>query len=176
MYRKKIDQELLQIVSFIRKEEHILDLGCGVGRNALFLLKVGFSVTGCDNDCISLRELYINAKGFGEKLVLVNEDVTIFMARSTRKIYALIIISQVLNYIPDEEVESILTQAQAITRIDGYNYIKAYCDVDRPGFICSIKREEISKIYKDWELIDEKTISIEKGFGFSLLFRKIGDD
>jgi len=61
---KHVPERLKQPVPFVtealtafkrRKIRHVLDLGCGVGRNAVYLAKNGFDVVGVDVSASALR-------------------------------------------------------------------------------------------------------------------------
>ncbi len=53
-----------------------LDLGCGPGRNAIWLAQHGFSVTGVDNSKVALQQARERALEAGVDLDLVEADLT----------------------------------------------------------------------------------------------------
>ena len=62
-------RELIEFYSAILKKGKLLDLGCGQGRDAIPLARMGFDVVGMDNSSVGITQL--NAVAKKEKLPLI---------------------------------------------------------------------------------------------------------
>lgn len=63
--------ELVGFMSDYPKKGKVLDLGCGQGRDAIALARLGYSVTGIDNSEVGIDQM--NQIGQNEKLNLVGQ-------------------------------------------------------------------------------------------------------
>ena len=63
--------ELIQFFTDYPKKGKVLDLGCGQGRDAIALARLGYSVTGIDNSEVGIDQM--NLIGQNEKLNLVGQ-------------------------------------------------------------------------------------------------------
>jgi len=70
--------ELIGFLADYSKKEKVLDLGCGQGRDAIPLARIGFSVTGIDQSKVGIDQM--NEIGKAENLNLVGkvEDIYAF--------------------------------------------------------------------------------------------------
>ncbi len=76
IYGKAPAKFLSQSYHYIPYGSSVLDLGMGEGRNAVFLAKKGYQVTGVDLSTIAVKKAQILAKEFGVKIktVIANLD------------------------------------------------------------------------------------------------------
>ena len=70
--------ELIEYYSSIENRGRLLDLGCGQGRDAIPLAKLGFSVTGIDNSQVGITQLNQVAKKEGLQLTGIVADIYSF--------------------------------------------------------------------------------------------------
>ena len=63
--------ELIEFFAEYPKNGKILDLGCGQGRDAIALARLGYSVTGIDNSKVGIEQM--NQIGKDENLNLVGQ-------------------------------------------------------------------------------------------------------
>ena len=68
--------ELIEFMSDYPKKGKVLDLGCGQGRDAIALARLGYSVTGIDNSRVGIDQM--NEIGQKEKLNLDGQVVDIY--------------------------------------------------------------------------------------------------
>lgn len=130
-----------------------LDLGCGRGRNSLYLNSKGFDVTAWDKNPMSIASLneVIQAEG------LVNisaHEVDLNTQRFSGE-YDFILSTVVFMFLDRQQIPAIIDNMQASTRVGGYNLIVAA--VDSPDYPCSVpfsftfKPDELRNYYAGWE-------------------------
>ncbi len=131
-----------------------LDLGCGQGRNALFLAQQGFDVTAVDQmnyllkSCKALwsRKTWICLLAF---TISIHPVLGKSMISSYRQLF--------LMFLQADRIPAIIQNMQEQTSIGGYNLI--VCAMDTEDYPCSVnfpftfKEGELADYYKDWELI-----------------------
>ena len=131
-----------------------LDLGCGQGRNALFLAQHGFDVTAVDQNELSLEIL---------QSIVEQEDLEMSVglydihSASIGQTYDFIVSTVVLMFLQADRIPTIIKNMQEQTSIGGYNLI--VCAMDTEDYPCSVnfpftfKEGELANYYKDWELV-----------------------
>lgn len=67
--------ELVEFYSKIKKRGKLLDLGCGQGRDAIALAKLGFTVTGIDKSRVGIEQLNKIAEKENLPLIGIVEDI-----------------------------------------------------------------------------------------------------
>jgi tellurite methyltransferase len=139
------------------KNWSILDVGCGEGKNPIFLAENGFknvdafdlSQAGIDK---LLRIAYI-------KKVKVNawvQDLTVF---SFRKKYDLIMSYGTLHFVNKEKWKRFIIEAKNNTNIGGLNIFQIFTDkvpasYDIAAFVKGLADEgELESMYQDWQII-----------------------
>ena len=131
-----------------------LDLGCGQGRNALFLAKQGFEVTAVDQNELALEILRSIVEQEDLDLPVGSYDIN---SASLTQTYDLIVSTVVLMFLQAERIPDIIRNMQEHTALGGYNLI--VCAMDTEDFPCSVpfpftfKEGELAEYYKDWELV-----------------------
>ena len=131
-----------------------LDLGCGQGRNALFLAQHGFDVTAVDQNELSLEIL---------QSIVEQEDLEMSVglydihSASIGQTYDFIVSTVVLMFLQADRIPAIIKNMQEQTSVGGYNLI--VCAMDTDDYPCSVnfpftfKEGELANYYKDWEFI-----------------------
>ncbi|MBP2622901.1 SAM-dependent methyltransferase TehB [Streptococcus oricebi] len=131
-----------------------LDLGCGQGRNALFLNQLGFEVTAVDRNPLSLEILASIIDQEDLDLELASYDIN---QASLIGDYDFILSTVVFMFLDSERVPAIIADMQDHTKLGGYNLI--VCAMDTASHPCTMpfsftfKEGELKEYYKDWELI-----------------------
>lgn len=132
----------------------VLDLGCGQGRNALFLAQHGFDVTAVDQNELSLEIL---------QSIVEQEDLEMSVglydihSASIGQTYDFIVSTVVLMFLQADRIPAIIKNMQEQTSIGGYNLI--VCAMDTEDYPCSVnfpftfKEGELANYYQDWELV-----------------------
>lgn len=132
-----------------------LDMGCGSGRNALYLAQRGFTVTAVDTNPNALAALQSiitqeGMEGITPRLYDINEA-------ALNDDYDFIACTVTLMFLDPTRVNAVLTDMQARTRAGGYNLI--VCAMDTEAHPCpmnfpfTLSAGELSQAYDGWELI-----------------------
>ena len=132
----------------------VLDLGCGQGRNSLFLAKRGFEVTAVDTNELSLQLLMKMAAEEGLDFPIGSYDIN---QAALSQDYDWILSTVVFMFLNREQIPAIIHNMQEHTRVGGYNLI--VCAMDTAAYPCpmpfsfTFKERELKDYYKDWELV-----------------------
>ena len=132
-----------------------LDLGCGNGRNSLYLAANGFDVTAWDKNPASIGNLERIRQAEGlENLRTAIKDLN---ALSFDGEYDFILSTVVMMFLEAKTIPGLIANMQRCTRPGGYNLIVAAMDTaDYPctvGFPFAFKSGELSNYYEGWELL-----------------------
>lgn len=149
--------EVLNAVKYV-KEGKALDLGCGRGRNALYLNMLGFEVTAVDHNKESIEFLnYMiekeKAKNIDAHIYNIN-DANIGHQNGE---YDLIISTVVMMFLNREKIPDIIRNMQQNTKVGGYNLI--VCAMNTQDYPCTMpfsftfSEGELANYYQGWELV-----------------------
>ena len=103
-YDKHYEQENLfgrpypQFVTFMREWEpkgRVLDVGCGQGRDALFLAELGYDVTGIDASQVGIGQMLTAAKAHN---LNINGIVANFYEYEFQQPYDVIVLDSILHF------------------------------------------------------------------------------
>mgnify|MGYP003084027182 FL=1 len=131
-----------------------LDLGCGQGRNALFLAQHGFEVTAVDQNELALEILQSIVEQEDLEMTVGLYDIN---SAALTQTYDLIVSTVVLMFLQADRIPAIIRNMQDQTNPGGYNLI--VCAMDTEDYPCQVpfsftcKEGELADYYKDWELI-----------------------
>ncbi|MCT4703773.1 tellurite resistance methyltransferase TehB [Enterobacteriaceae bacterium H20N1] len=132
-----------------------LDLGCGNGRNSLYLNQKGFDVTAWDKNPMSINNLnqIITAEG----LKNISTDIVNLNDLKFDGEFDFILSTVVMMFLERETIPGLIENMQRCTKAGGYNLIVAAMDTEdfpcNVGFPFAFKTGELSHYYKGWELI-----------------------
>lgn len=132
-----------------------LDLGCGGGRNALYLALKGFDVTAWDKNAMAIAELnrIIDAEGLSNIRATV-QDLNSLRFQGD---YDFILSTVVMMFLQPAAIPSIIQDMQAATVSGGHNLIVAA--MDTPDFPCPLpfpfafKPDELKNYYREWQIV-----------------------
>ncbi len=132
-----------------------LDVGCGGGRNALFLQQQGFSVNAFDKNPNSIGNLQnIIAQ---ESLPNIQAYIDDALSFKWQDKYDLIISTVVFMFLPEEGIAELIKNMQQHTQSGGYNLIVCALDSeDYPlaeqnvPFAFGFKPNELKNHYNGW--------------------------
>jgi len=131
-----------------------LDLGCGRGRNSLFLSLLGYDVAAWDHNETSIA--FLNEVSQKENLNISTALYDINSA-NIQENYDFILSTVVFMFLNRQAVPHIIQNMQTHTNTGGYNLIVAAMDTtDVPcpmPFSFTFKENELADYYQDWELV-----------------------
>ena len=136
-----------------------LDVGCGQGRNALYLSQLGqqgFEVDAWDVNPNSLQKLQqiIDAEGI-QNIYLQQRDLN--ADPSITGTYDFICCTVVMMFLQAKTVKPLIAQMQQATKVNGFNLI--VCAMDTPNlpaqadFPFAFKTGELSALYDGWNIV-----------------------
>ncbi len=132
-----------------------LDLGCGGGRNSLYLNQKGFDVTAWDKNPMSIANLnrIIETEGLSN---IVTAEVNLNELTFDGE-YDFILSTVVMMFLERSTIPGLIANMQRCTKPGGYNLIVAAMDTeDFPctvGFPFAFKEGELRNYYEGWELV-----------------------
>ncbi|WP_312410359.1 tellurite resistance methyltransferase TehB [Pseudescherichia sp.] len=132
-----------------------LDLGCGNGRNSLYLAANGYSVTAWDKNPMSIANIErIKAAEGLENLEIATADLN---ALSFEGEYDFILSTVVMMFLEPQTIPGLIANMQRTTVPGGYNLIVAAMDTeDFPctvGFPFAFKAGELAEYYSGWDVV-----------------------
>ena len=135
----------------------ILDLGCGEGRNALFLAEKGFKVLGVDKSDKSISIMLDRAqqirKKTGKELQLsgLNIDILTYYVNEN---FDAVICMNILHFFDKKDIIKVVKNIKNSTKINGFNVIDVFTE-DNPykNLPYLFKKEELKELYKDWKIL-----------------------
>ncbi|MTD39654.1 tellurite resistance methyltransferase TehB [Erwinia sp. CPCC 100877] len=132
-----------------------LDVGCGNGRNSLYLAARGFDVTAWDKNPASIANLRRIAREEG--LNKLNASVVDLNGLTFDGRYDFILSTVVLMFLEPETIPGLIGSMKAATRSGGYNLIVSAMDTDdypcTVDFPFAFRQGELSRYYEGWELL-----------------------
>ncbi|MGF6147304.1 Tellurite resistance protein TehB homolog [Kingella potus] len=132
-----------------------LDLGCGQGRNALYLALKGFEVTAADQNPAPLYALSDLAAQENLPVQPVSYDINTAALEGQ---YGFIAATVVFMFLRPERIPAIIADMQAHTLPGGFNLIVSA--MDTPDFPCPMpfpfkfKENELRGHYAGWEMAE----------------------
>lgn len=141
-----------------------LDLGCGEGRNALYLASLGFIMSASDISKPGIEKLDSVAT---EMNLHVDSSVCDMREYEFPHDFDLIVCQGCLHLITREEWQQVIPRMKKHTTRGGYHNIGVFTDEapepeDQRGMMIGLFKEgELFTYYDDWEIIDTNTYKLE---------------
>jgi tellurite methyltransferase len=158
--------EIIELMSHVRPGSNILDLGCGVGRNALPLARAGMSVTAVDASraaCARLRAIAI-AVEFAARLNVVEQDIRDF---DFAQHYDVVIAHGVLHLLPYADRRDLLERIMSNTSPGGINVVAVFTNrLPAPPDLAEVmiglfEEGELFDAYQHWEKILKRAYTMQ---------------
>ena len=157
-------EEMQLVVSQLPAAARVLDLGCGDGRNALFLLKQGLRVTAVDISARAVAKLIANARAYAE---LLHAEVADVREHSLGGPYDLVIAHGLLHLMPRVDWSRLMDRIQGDTAPHGYNVVAVFTDAlpppdDLERFMLGLFHEgELLERYAGWDVALHRSYVLE---------------
>ncbi|WP_313447587.1 tellurite resistance methyltransferase TehB [Atlantibacter hermannii] len=133
----------------------VLDLGCGNGRNSLYLAANGFDVTAWDKNPSSIANIQRIAQAEG--LTSIQSDVRDLNTLTFDGEYDFILSTVVMMFLESATIPGLINNMQRCTKSGGYKLIVAAMDTaDYPctvGFPFAFREGELSDYYAGWDIV-----------------------
>ena len=143
--------KIVQDIIKFKQAGEVLDLGVGEGRDALFLAKKGFTVTGIDISETGIKKFEQLAKEAKLKVKGIVADIFDFKFKQK---YDIIISIVTLHFLDVEQVKNIIKNIKQNTKSNGLNVIIVFTDEFGPSkFPYLFKQNELRNLYKDWTIL-----------------------
>lgn len=132
-----------------------LEMGCGSGRNALYLNQLGFNVTAIDANPGAIRSLQsiVENEGLGN----LNAQLYDIQDANLNASYGLIVCTVTLMFLDPSRIAPVIADMQACTTSGGYNLI--VCAMNTEAHPCPVnfpflmREGQLREFYKGWELL-----------------------
>ncbi|WP_076606350.1 methyltransferase domain-containing protein [Cystobacter fuscus] len=151
--------EVIEVAAALQPGANVLDLGCGEGRNSLYLATQGFKVTAVDLSKNAIAKLNHMSERAG---VAVKTIVTDLMDLEFTEEYDAILAHGLPAWMKREDWQTLFARAREKTRPGGFNMSSAkYFTPEYPeaeafrnsGFPHSVGPLELKHFYSDWEIV-----------------------
>ena len=157
-------QEVRDVVSELRSGAGVLDLGCGEGRNTIFLAESGFDVTAVDISETGIRKLKALAR---KKSLDIRSEVADMRDYQFPHSFDLIMSHGCLHLVERESWQRLIPLFKAHTNPGGINIVVVFTDTIPPpddlrDFCLGLFREgEVFSLYSDWEPVLQQSYRFE---------------
>jgi tellurite methyltransferase len=166
---------LIQVFGMISGDVQFLDLGCGQGRDVLFMLANGVQVTGVDKSQEGLRQIQDLAKAKGMSTINVNlicEDIANFNIEENK--FDIISAYNALQFLPKDYALLVLESMKSNLKKNGYILVSAFTTDDpsyKAGAVhgrCYFGHGELKNIFSNLNIImyEEKILNDSGHPGF----------
>ncbi|MFC1953328.1 methyltransferase domain-containing protein [Chloroflexota bacterium] len=160
----KPSQAVVEVVSRMKPGLKALDLGCGEGRNALYLARSGFITSAVDISESGIQKLNSIANELN-----LSVDATVCDMRGYKfdKEFDLIVCQGCLHLIKREEWQKVMVDMMQSTSGGGFHNIGVFTDTlpepeDQRGLMVGLFKEgELFTYYNEWEIIKTKSSEFE---------------
>ena len=156
----KPSEDIIDLVKYLPQNSSVLDIGCGDGRNSIFLAKMGHKVTAINISQSGVNKLKQKANDLNFKINTKVMDANSFEFKIE---YELVIAYGVLHLIQHEKRKELLTKIKKYTKLNGYNIILVFTNelpppTDLAEFMVGLYNEgELFQEYINWEIIKKSS-------------------
>lgn len=149
---------LLKVVNLVKAKSEFLDLGCGQGRDSLFMLQKGFKVTAIDKSKkdIKIIKEFIQTNNLPiSKIDLFCKDIKNFKIEKNK--YTIINAFNSLHFLLKKDALKFIEEIKKNIKDDGYIIISCF-KAGNPSYketnnTCYFESQELRKIFFDFDII-----------------------
>ncbi len=178
--------ELVRFAAKLASGSRVLDLGCGEGRQALYLAKLGHDVSAIDISVAGITKL---RQWAAAEAVAVRAEVCDMRDYAFAVVFDLIVCHGCLHLVQRHEWMEVIRRMKAATAPGGYNLVGSFTDEapepeDQRGLMVGLfHKGELLAQYNDWQVLEHRSYSFEhehpggprhKHSGSTLVARKPG--
>ncbi len=140
---------LNRIISFMppRRGMKVLDIGCGEGKDAVYMAKKGYTVTAFDLTESGIAKTKRLAKEAGVRINAYVDDINSF---ETEERFEIIYSSGTLQYLQKDNIKPFFEKMGRITNPNGINYFNVF--VDKPFLAPAPDLDKEESMWKTGEL------------------------
>lgn len=151
--------EVYEILNSLPKSAKVIDLGCGEGRNALFLAKHGCEVTAVDHSETAIEKVKKGADALGVNIKTMVCDLNEFEPSEK---YDLVLAHGVLHFLEVENWRKLLLKLKECTNTGGFHSFSVFMpteeydvpeEIKAAGHKKSFKKGDLNDFYGDWQRI-----------------------
>jgi tellurite methyltransferase len=156
--------EIRELAVQMPRDATVLDMGCGEGRNALFLAKKGFDVTAVDISKSGIRKLRVLADSEGIKICTEVADMCRY---SFSNEFDLIISHGCLHLVERTQWQQLINRFKTYTAPGGANVVAVFTDaIPPPADLAEhchglFEEGELFSLYSDWDIELQKSYTFE---------------
>ena len=160
----KPSREVVQIADKLPPGSQVLDLGCGEGRQALYLAKMGFGVSAVDISTAGIDKIHDVAATENIKIDAVVCDMRQY---GFPRQFDLIVCHGCLHLISREDWRGVVLRMKEATVPGGYNLVGVFTNTvpepeDQRGLMIGLSDEgELMGRYSDWQVLDSTSYRFE---------------
>ena len=141
----------------IIKSGTVLDIGVGEGRNALFLAKHGFNVTGIDISKEAIRKFLEFSQKENLRIRGIISDIIDFKFKKNCNI---ILSVATLHLVSKDRVIETIKKIKKQTKTNGINLLTVFTkkDIGQKEYpnLYFFDENELKELYRDWQILEYK--------------------
>lgn len=151
--------EVFEMLPFIKPGYKVIDLGCGEGRNALFLAQHGCEVTAVDISPSGIEKVNIAAKALGVEIRTIVCDLNDYVVDDK---YDVVLAHTSLHFLSRKSWRKLLSDLKESTNPNGFHSLTVFLSTPKypipeeimaAGHKLSFAIGELKEFYNNWEII-----------------------